>query len=159
MDDIWTLVRFGHVLGAALWIGGMIVLATVVVPAARASADRATARALVTRAARRFGIVGGIGWTLLLITGFGLMEHRGLGVADLTGSEYGRRILAKLVLLLAMGLVVLAHAFWQGPRVRRAEATDDAGALRRWRIVGGVFDAILLLGSLVALWLAVSLIP
>jgi uncharacterized membrane protein len=159
VDDIWTLVRFGHVLGVALWLGGMIVLAAVVLPAARGGGDPAAARAMITRAARRFGIVGGVAWLLILVTGFGLLEHRGLSVADLTASEYGRRILAKLVLLLVLGVIVLAHALWQGPRVRRAEAAQDAGALRRWRIVGGVFDAVLLLGSLAALWLAVSLIP
>lgn len=155
MDDLWTLVRFGHVLGVTLWIGGMIVMGAVVVPVARAAGDRG----LITRAARRFGILGGAAWLLILVTGFGLIDHRGLTLADLPDSEYGQRVLAKLVLLLAMGVVVALHAAWQGPRVTRAAEAGDDDAARRWRMLGVVFDSALLLGSLAALWLAVSLMP
>lgn len=155
MDDLWTLVRFGHVLGVTLWLGGMIVMGAVVVPVARAAGDRT----LITRAARRFGVAGAAAWLLILVTGFGLIDHRGLSLGDLPDSEYGQRVLAKLVLLLAMGVVVALHAAWQGPHVSRAlEAGDEDGA-RRWRILGAVFDSALLLGSLAALWLAVSLVP
>jgi putative copper export protein len=155
VDDLWTLVRFGHVLGVTLWLGGMIVMGAVVVPIARAAGDRG----LITRAARRFGVLGAAAWVLILATGFGLIEHRGLSVADLPDTEYGRRVLAKLILLLAMGVVVALHAAWQGPRVTRSVEAGDERAARRWRILGVVFDSALLLGSLAALWLAVSLVP
>lgn len=155
VDDLWTLVRFGHVLGVTLWLGGMIVMGAVVVPVARAAGDRT----LITRAARRFGVVGAAAWLLILVTGFGLIDHRGLSVGALPDSEYGQRVLAKLVLLLAMGVVVALHAAWQGPHVSRALEAGDDEAARRWRILGAVFDSALLLGSLAALWLAVSLVP
>lgn len=158
-DDLWTLVRFLHVLGAAAWVGGMLAIGAVVVPAARAVGDRAAGRRVLTAAARRFGVLGALAWLLLLVTGLGLIDHRGLTVADLPDSEYGRRILAKLVLLVAMGVVTALHALWQGPRVRRAEEAHDPVAARRWKILGGVFDGFLLVASLAALWLAVSLIP
>ena len=51
-DDLWTLVRFLHVLGAALWVGGMIVLGAVAVPAARQAGDREAGRRVITTAAR-----------------------------------------------------------------------------------------------------------
>lgn len=159
MDDLWTLVRFGHVLGVALWVGGIIIMGAVMVPAARALNDRETARTVIRNIARRFGMVGGIAWVLILVTGMGLISHRDLEMSELADSDYGRRILAKLILLVAMGVIAGLHAAWQGPAVQRAEAAGDAEAARRWRIVGGVFDALLLLGSLAALWLAVSLIP
>lgn len=159
MDDLWTLVRFGHVLGVTLWVGGIILMGAVMVPAARALNDRETARTVIRNTARRFGMAGGVAWVLILVTGMGLLSHRNLSVGDLTDSEYGRRILAKLVLLLAMGVIAGLHAAWQGPMVSRAEEAGDADGARRWRIVGGVFDALLLLGSLAALWLAVSLVP
>jgi putative copper resistance protein D len=155
VDDLWTLVRFGHVLGVTLWLGGMIVMGAVVVPVARAAGDRAQ----ITRAARRFGALGGVAWVLILVTGFGLIDNRGLSVADLPDSEYGQRVLAKLVLMIAMGVIVALHAAWQGPRVSRAQEAGDEESARRWQILGAVFDSALLLGSLVALWLAVSLVP
>ncbi len=159
MDDLWTLVRFGHVLGVTLWVGGIILMGAVMVPAARALNDRDTARSVIRNTARRFGMVGGIAWVLILVTGMGLLSHRNIEMSELTESEYGQRVLAKLILLLAMGVIAGLHALWQGPSVQRAENEGDAAAARRWRIVGGVFDGLLLLGSLAALWLAVSLIP
>lgn len=158
-DDLWTLVRFLHVLGAAAWVGGMLAIGAVVVPAARSAGDRLAGRRVLTAATRRFGVLGALAWVLLLASGLGLLDHRGLTVADLPDSEYGRRILAKLVLLLAMGVVTALHALWQGPHVRRAEEAGDAAAARPWKILGAVFDGFLLVASLAALWLAVSLVP
>jgi putative copper export protein len=158
MDDVWTLVRWLHLLAVATWLGGMIFLGAVVVPVVRASGGIARSRELVTAVGRRFGVVGGIAWATLLVTGLLLLDHRNVSVADLTDSDYGRRVLTKLVLLLLIGVVVVLHATVQGPRVRRAEAAGDDGGRRRWQIVGGVMDAFMLLASLAALWLGASLV-
>ena len=157
--DLWTLVRFLHVLGAACWVGGMIVLGAVAVPAARRAGDRAAGRRVVTSAARRFGAVGALAFVALAATGFALIHHRGIALDDLGESDYGRRILAKIGLLAAMGVVALLHALWQGPHVRRAEEAGDPDSARGWRMLGAGFDGFLLLAALAALWLAVSLVP
>ena len=159
MDDIWTLVRFGHLLGVVLWVGGIILMGAVIVPVARGLHDRATSRGIIQAAARRFGIVGGIAWVLILVTGMGLLDHRGIKMGELTDTEYGTRILVKLILLVLMGIVAVVHATWQGPAKTRAEAAGDEATAKRLRIMGIAFDSFLLLGSLAALWLAVSLIP
>jgi uncharacterized membrane protein len=159
MDDLGTLLRFAHLLGIAAWLGGMLFLGLVAVPAARALGEEGAGRRVITAVARRFGILGGAAWVLILATGFGLLERRGLGLGDLPDSDYGRRVLAKLGLLLATGVVVVLHGLWQGPRVRRAEQAGDAAARRRWALVGAGLDAFMLLATLAALWLAVSLIP
>ncbi len=158
-DDIWTLVRFLHVLGAATWVGGMVAIGAVAVPAARAAGDPAAGRRVMTSAGRRFGALGAVAWGVILLSGFGLLHHRGLGVGDLPDSDYGRRLLAKIVLLLAMGVVTVLHALWQGPRARREEEAGDLEAARRWRLIGAGFDGFLLLAALATLWLAVSLVP
>jgi len=158
-DDVWTLVRFIHVLGAATWVGGMIALGAVAVPAARSAGDRTAGRQVLTSAARRFGVLGALAWVVILVSGFGLLHHRNLGLGDLTASDYGRRVLAKLCLLLAMGVVTALHALWQGPRARRLEEAGDLAGARRWKLLGAGFDSFLLLASLATLWLAVSLVP
>lgn len=152
-------MRFLHVLGAASWVGGMIVLGAVAVPAARRAGDRAAGRRVVTSAARRFGVVGAIAFALLVATGFALIDHRGIAVGDLAESDYGRRVLAKIGLLAAMGVVTLLHALWQGPRARRADEAGDPATARRWRLLGAAFDGFLLVAALATLWLAVSLVP
>ena len=154
----WNLVRFAHVLGVAMWLGGMLFLGLIAVPAARVSGDRGASRALITNVAKRFGVIGGIAWVLILVTGNGLMAHRDLKFADLTSTDYGQKILAKLILLLLIGVAVLVHGMWQGPRVRRAEDAGDEAATRKWKMLGGMLDGFMLLATLVALWLATSLI-
>jgi putative copper export protein len=136
----------------------MIALGAVAVPAARFAGDPAAGRRVVTSAARRFGVVGALAFVVLIATGFSLIHHHGIAVGDLSQSDYGRRILTKMSLLAAMGVVTLIHSFWQGPRVRRYEEAGDPAAARRWRLLGVGFDAFLLLASLAALWLAVSLV-
>ncbi len=153
-DDVWTLVRFLHVLGAACWVGGMIVLGAVAVPAARRAGDRDAGRRVITAATRRFGVIGALAFAALIATGFGLIHHRGIALDQLDQSEYGRRLLAKMGLLVAMGVVTLLHALWQGPRVRRAEEAGDPVTARRWRLLGAVFDGFLLLAALAALLLS-----
>jgi putative copper resistance protein D len=158
-DDWWTMVRFLHVLGAACWVGGMVVLGLVAVPAARRAGGPGARRDVVTAAARRFGVVGGVALAVLVATGFGLIDHRGIALADLPDSDYGRRLLAKMGLVVVMGVLALVHALWQGPRVRLSEEAGDAAAAARWRRLGAAIDGALLLAALATLWLAVSLIP
>jgi uncharacterized membrane protein len=158
MDDFWTLVRFLHVLAATMWVGGMLFLGLVAVPVALKNPDPAERRSLITAVAKRFGYFGAVAWVMLLVTGFGLIDHRGLSLADLPDTGYGRRILAKIVLLILVGVIAVLHGMWQGPRVRRAEAAGDERATRRWKAAGGIMDGMMLIGSLAALWLAVSLI-
>lgn len=158
-DDVWTLVRFLHVLGAAVWVGGMIALGAVAVPAARSAGDAAAGRRVITSAARRFGAIGAVTLAVIAGTGFGLIHHRGLELDQLGDSDYGRRIITKMILLVVMAVLAILHSMWQGPQVRRAQEAGDDAATRRWRILGAAFDGSLLLAALATLWLAVSLVP
>lgn len=159
VDDTWTLVRFLHLLAVTVWIGGMVFLGAVAVPVARAAGGGDATRRLIRSVARRFAPLAAAAWILILATGMGLINHRGLSLGELTDTDYGQRLLTKLILLLAIGVLAVAHGLWQGPRVRRAQETGDAEAARRWQIVGGVLDGLMLVGSLAALWLAASLVP
>lgn len=158
MDDVDTLIRFLHVLGVAVWIGGLVFVGAVAVPVARMGGDRVRTRELITRIARRFAVVAGVAWVLIFVTGMGILGRREISVADLPDTDWGRRVLAKLVILIALGVVVALHAAWQGPKVRRAEEVGDTAAARRWKMAGAVFDGFTLLASLAALWLATSLV-
>lgn len=133
-------------------------MGAVAVPVARAAGGVNATRRLITSMARRFAPLAGAAWVLILVTGMGLLDHRGLSVGDLTDSGYGQRVLAKLCLLVGVGVLAVLHGAWQGPRVRRAHESDDPAAERRWATVGIVLDSLMLVGSLVALWLAASLI-
>lgn len=155
---VWTLVRFIHLLAVATWVGGMVFLGAVAVPVARASGGADATRRLITSVARRFAPIAGVAWLLLLVTGMGLLDHRGLSVGDLPDSDYGRKVLAKLIILIGLGVLAVVHGLWQGPQVRKAQEAGDEARARKWKAIGGVIDGLMLLGSLAALWLAASLI-
>ncbi len=157
--DIWTLVRFLHVLGVAVWLGGMIFLGVVAVPIARATEGPNGGRALIARVGQRFGMLGGIAWVTILVSGGLLLQHRNVDMDKLTSTDYGHRLLAKIILLLLMGFAVVVHSMWQGPKVRQLEEAEDADGVKRMKMIGGMLDAFVLVATLVALWLATSLIP
>lgn len=69
--DLWLGIRCLHVLAMAFFVGGQLVLAAVVVPVARRSADLEGVRAV----ARRFGHGTLIAVGVLLATGSAMASH------------------------------------------------------------------------------------
>ncbi|WP_327242843.1 hypothetical protein [Streptomyces sp. NBC_01320] len=117
MDTVglWSLVRFVHVAGAALWVGGQLALSLVILPLARhllapEAKDRFTAAA-----GRRFGLLtGAVFLPAQLATGWAMAWHKGVTWASLAEPGYGRTLAAKLALfvvaMLAAGGHGIAHA-------------------------------------------------
>jgi uncharacterized membrane protein len=67
----WNGVLWLHLLAMAFFVGGQLMLATVVVPVLRGLADRDPLRA----AARRFGVGTGIAFGVLILSGAALASH------------------------------------------------------------------------------------
>jgi uncharacterized membrane protein len=67
----WFLVRWLHLLAMAFFVGGQMMLAAVVVPVARRSADRESLRGI----ARRFGQGTLVALAVLVATGTALAFH------------------------------------------------------------------------------------
>jgi uncharacterized membrane protein len=90
--DEWTLIRFLHLLGIGFFVGGQIMLATVVVPALR-DQDRELMRA----AARRFGVASVVALAVIVATGVAMASEF---------DRWGDSILGWKVGLLALVLVL-----------------------------------------------------
>jgi putative copper export protein len=137
---LYQLSVFLHILSAVIWIGGMLFLALVVVPATRGlpPAERA---ALFGVLGRRFRAVGWACIAVLLVTGVVNAAYRGVtlenvGSAALWSSPFGTTLALKLgVVALLLGLSAY-HDFVIGPRsVRLLEPAtgrgpDDVGSPR-----------------------------
>lgn len=128
MSDVATwLVRYGHVLGAAVWTGGYALLALVIVPVLEKGPSDALYRLAV--AAVRVGTYAGT-----LVIGFGVvLITRTDGFSHLLGTAWGALVLtssAMAVALLGIGDGALR------PALRRLAETGDGAAARRWAIVG-----------------------
>ena len=99
------LADYVHLLAAGIWIGGIGILATVLLPGGRRLPPRDRHRVLMT-ALPRFSLLAIVAWLALGVTGFyaGWLQVGNLNA--LTTTPYGKSLLVKLALL----VIVLAIA-------------------------------------------------
>ena len=90
-----TIVRSLHLIGAAVWTGGMVMLA-LAVGAARRTVSEPERIELFRALGRRFLFAGGIAMLVLIATGTDMAADRLGAWSDLTDTDYGERLLAKL---------------------------------------------------------------
>jgi hypothetical protein len=126
------LVRYGHVLGAAIWVGGYVLLAFFIIPLIKKVESEALVQLAITT-------VRVLTYTGTLTMGFGLvLITRTRGFARLFGTTWGGLIITGFVIafvLLGIGDGALR------PAIRRIKKTGDARA-RRWAIVGVVLTVL-----------------
>ncbi len=156
-----------HLLAATVWVGGMLFLALVAVPATR-GLPPAERGALIGALGRRFRVVGWACVALLVVTGTINTAYRGVtwgSVASgrLLESEFGRLLALKLAVVAGMVAVTAYHDFVVGPASLRllerhtgsdAATTAEVARLRRrasWLARLGTLLALLILALAVAL--------
>src|SRR6187431_3123064 len=111
-----TIVRSLHLIGAAVWAGGMVMLALAVGAARRTVAEHDRI-ALFRALGRRFAVAGGIAMLVLIATGTDMAADRLATFGDLFDTDYGERLLAKLVLVVVVIALTLFHTVVQGPEL------------------------------------------
>jgi uncharacterized membrane protein len=164
---IWALIRWLHLLGAIVWVGGQLFIVLVLLPVLRAAVP-ATERAIVfARVGRRYATVSWVALALLVVTGVLNAERRNLAWTRLTQHEYGRTLHYKLELVGVVIVLTLVHAFYFGRRLealaQRARDLDGPDPelerqRRRLAISSGILSAVNLLLNLAIVLLAASLI-
>lgn len=106
-----------HLLAAVAWIGGMVFLSLVLVPILKREPFAAQRSALIRAAALRFRLVVWSAIGVLLTTGPLLVTSRGWSLSEPGG--WPAVLIVKLVLIVILLLLTLAHDFFIGPRVGR----------------------------------------
>ena len=107
--EIWIVVRFVHIVGAALWVGGQLALALVITPLARKLLG-AQETTVVSGFGRRFArLTLVVALPLQVATGIGLAVHGGVTWVSLGEPGYGRILAAKLGLLVCAMLAAAGH--------------------------------------------------
>ena len=164
-EGMYHLTVFVHILSAIVWVGGLLTLALVVVPVARALPP-AECGALLDAIGRRFRAVGWACILLLLGTGVVIAGERGVTPAlllsgQMLASPFGQLLLAKLVLVAVMIGVSLVHDLALGPVSARllagGKGRADAEAARLRHLSAGTARASAILAILVV-GLAVALV-
>jgi uncharacterized membrane protein len=153
-----------HLLAMAVWAGGMIFLALVLVPVVRLPAAQGSAGQLLHYTGTRFRAVGWTCLALLGLSGIVNLGYRGYGWADLLTGQLWQgpfgHILGGKLLLVAVVLVLSAiHDFRDGPRATRLlqEKPGSPEALRA-RARASWFGRINLLLALAIIMLGVMLV-
>ncbi len=138
MTHGWYIASIAlHIVAACLWVGGMLFLVLVLVPALRRLPDRALAVLLIRETGRRFRSVGWATLAVLVATGTTNLLARGISAATLVSpdfwrSPFGSVLAFKLGTVLAILLLSSVHDFYVGPRASEAlrRQPDDPHALR-----------------------------
>jgi putative copper resistance protein D len=113
-----------HLLAAGAWIGALPPLALL---ARRAARGKPEWRDLALATTERFSMIGLTAVIALFVTGM-VNAGRWLGpVTRIADTEYGRLLIAKLVLFAVMLMLATYNGFWLTARLERAEA----GAARK----------------------------
>jgi copper resistance protein D len=170
---LYQLSVFVHILSAIIWIGGMLFVALVVVPATR-SLPPSERAALFSTVGRRFRTVGWVCIGALLVTGVVNVAYRGvtwenLFTIALWGSPFGVTLALKLgVVAIMLGLSAY-HDFVIGPRSvrlssgpagRSAMASSDGrlAAAQRARRAASLIGRVEAILALIVLALAIMLV-
>lgn len=134
-----------HILAAAIWVGGQLVLGGLIPAIRPAGPDRVRA---VAQAFQR------IAWpAFAVVVATGVWNLTAVSAAD-RSQEWWTTLLVKLALVAATGLAAAIHVLVLGPAVRTAP--DDA-ARRRAAMGSGICEGISVLAGLGALFLGVVL--
>ncbi|MFF0579694.1 hypothetical protein ACFY19_00855 [Streptosporangium saharense] len=113
----WTVVRFAHVLSAALWVGGQLTVSLVLLPLARRLLDVERRGQVLKAVGRRFGMfTGAVFLPVQLGTGVALAWHKGVTWASLAEPGYGRILAAKLLLFCAVMVAAALHGWATGAK-------------------------------------------
>ena len=126
-----------HILAAATWVGGIIFLVAIAVPALR-KLDKTAAEPMLRATVFRFRAVGWVAFGVLLLTGLYNLHMRGIGWSELTDPAYratssGKALLIKLACFAGVLALSAVHDFSIGPRALRAmeQKSPDAQRLRK----------------------------
>ncbi len=155
-----------HLLAAVVWVGGMLFVGLVVIPASR-QLSSPTGPQIVSFVGRRFRSIGWAMMAVLLLTGVLIAWSHDITPASILNgsaldSHLGRTLAAKTGLFLAMVLLSALHDFALGPRAaalqRQAlQQPDLAGRARRLRSITSWLARLNALVALAILGLAVLL--
>ena len=138
-----------HMVGAAVWVGGLLSLALALFLSFNLLAD-SERRPVLAALARRFSIMAGLSVALLVLTGL-YSAWAQVTVVQALSTPYGRTLAVKIAIFALMLLAAAANLIWVRPRLR----SNDRAAywLRRLVAVECVLAVLVILsvGFLTAL--------
>lgn len=158
-------IRSLHLIGAAVWAGGLVFLGVAAV-VARRTIPPAERIAFFRMLGRRFALVAAVAAAAIAATGIEMATERLPSWSALFDLDYGRILFAKIVLFALAVVEAAVHSLVLGPRLGRLreallESPEDAALqanLRRTAAISGILSALMLLQTIAILVLAADLV-
>src|SRR5690606_5211918 len=98
MIDIWTVVRFLHVVGAIVWVGGQLTVTLIVLPPAHRLLSVPDRAQVLRNVGRRFALVTfAMFLPVQITTGVLLAVRHGVTWTSLSEPGYGRVLIVKVL--------------------------------------------------------------
>ncbi|MCW1967795.1 MAG: CopD family protein [Anaerolineae bacterium] len=105
-----VLIALGHLIGSALWAGGLVLLSTHLPQWCYVTDRHRPALAIVQHTTQRFGLIGIAGVGLLVASGLSLTALHLPNLSQLNQTQYGGTLTFKVVL--AFGAMILGAIHW-----------------------------------------------
>lgn len=144
-----VFIHWLHLMGAVIWVGGMIFAGWMLTPVARQELPPNVRAVLFRRIGKRFYIIGWVALAVLIGTGTYKISLV-WGTLKLFDSIFGGALLLKLSLVSIMLVLSFLHDFIWGPRLAKFTEDMDPNEYRKavarisfWARVN-VFAAILI---------------
>ncbi len=130
-----VLVAWFHVVATVIWFGGMLFMATVMVPAARGVLDPPARARLMADIGRRFRTITWASAAVIVLTGFLNIHFRvAAGLQDIR--FFMRTLTAKFLLVVVILALTALHDFALAPKVVAVPAGPPPNeALVRQRMI------------------------
>lgn len=133
---LYKFIVYVHIIGAIGWVGGILFLGLVAAPAARKLDDENRVN-IINEIGNRFRTIGYTLLGILAVTGIVQSAFHGATVANVLNghffqTSFGRTLGMKLMFIVLMVGVSVAHDFFVGPAaVRLGQAGHDTARLRK----------------------------
>lgn len=133
-----SFLLFLHLLAAAFWLGGLLMLPLAVIPAVRLP-EREAGRFVIRRLGWSFAAGAGVAWLLLLVTGVVMARSHLSSLSDLGTTHFGRTLEDKSGLAIIALAAAVAHVVTGRSGSRTLIRTSRALALVTLLATLGVF--------------------
>jgi uncharacterized membrane protein len=150
MKALYLLSIWLHIMAVVTWLGGIVFLSLVLIPALRRPEYRKILPSLVDQTGARFRRIAWLSLGLLVLTGSFNLMYLGFDGSD-WGSPFGRTLGLKLLLVAGILALSVVHDFVIGPRATALyrENPNAEEARRLWKQAGWIGRLNLLLALLV----------
>ncbi|MBX3236051.1 MAG: hypothetical protein KF814_07850 [Nitrospiraceae bacterium] len=153
-----TILVWGHLLAAVVWIGGMVFLSLVLVPVLRQGGQFAQHASLFRTVALRFRSV--VWGAMAMLVGSGIFLAAGRAIPLTDPAHWPTIFVVKISLVSVLLSLTFLHDLVVGPGVRRVLAVPEAQRSksdRMWLRYSALVPRLSLLLALAVLFLAVQL--